>query len=472
MTVDIIDFTADDVALAIKEMTGAATDDIDYVSQQQMSADMARIASQVRAKVIAVTRLHGINTPGDPDLGADRGAEAVRRAVDAYASDPDGYLDGLGSSKDDDQSGTDIPQPVAASSEMSPRSEAGAHAAAPVEALVLAPPAAPPTAQPAPRVTFVQRAVKGLFPGVSDEYAVETVPTAKWKAADKPHIGTPDPHYCFDGFTVKVMAAALRRRKNVMAVGKPGCGKTEFFKQFAARIGLPYNGITFDGQLSRAEIIGSFRQIATANGSATPFVDGLIPTLIQRPGILCLNEIDQCDPDIQYMLHDMYEGGGLTIQEDGGRFVERHPDCYIVATANTKGRGSDSGLTHARHEMSEATRDRYTVWLNFDYLPEDKEAETIAAKTTIGLPLAKSLVAIGTMIRQGYDNGDVAQPCSLRQLLDVAEFAEDFMSRGPETGLALACDLVIAGRANDEDTLQIREYVKQKLAVDLNVLDR
>ena len=312
--------------------------------------------------------------------------------------------------------------------------------------------------------------MKGLFPGISDDYATDMVPTAKWEKDARPHIKDPDPHFCFDGFTVKVMAAAMKRRKNVIAVGKPGCGKTEFFKQFASRIGMPYNGITFDGQLSRAEIIGSFRQIATEKGSSTPFVDGLIPTLIQRPGILCLNEVDQCDPDIQYMLHDMYEGGGLTIQEDGGRFVPRHPDCLIVATANTKGRGSDSGLTHARHEMSEATRDRYTVWLNFTYLDEDKEAETIRAKTDLDEDLSKSLVAIGTMIRQGYDNGDLAQPCSLRQLLDVAEFAEDFMDRGRQEGLALACEIVIAGRANDQDALQIREYVKQKLAVDLNVM--
>ena len=255
-----------------------------------------------------------------------------------------------------------------------------------------------------------------------------------------------------------------------MAVGDPGCGKTEFFKQFARRIGMPYNGITFDGQLSRAEIIGSFRQITTPTGSATPFVDGLIPKLIQQPGILCLNEIDQCDPDIQYMLHDVYEGGGLTIQEDGGRFIPRHPDCFIVATANTKGRGSDNGLTNAKFEMSEATRDRYPIWLNFTYLEPAKESETIVAKTSINEDVSAKLVEIATSIRSAWKNGEMSQPCSLRQLLDVAEMAEDFNDRGPYEALAIAADLVLVGRANEEDATAIREFINQHVGIDLTTL--
>src|SRR3546814_6588884 len=91
----------------------------------------------------------------------------------------------------------------------------------------------------------------------------------------------------------------------------------------SARVGLPVNKIPFDGNLTRAEIIGSFRQVATPTGSETPFVLGLIPRLIQQPGIIILDEIDQADPDISYMLHPVYEGEGLTIQEDGGTYIPR-----------------------------------------------------------------------------------------------------------------------------------------------------
>lgn len=464
MIIDTIEFTADDVALAISDLTDVETSDIDYVSQQQMADDMAAATLRVRTRVMTFAKLHGITAAGDAEAGIQAGADFVKREVERFHSDPGAYVDALSDDDEDDQEEVAEPAPTA--------SAPAQVVAAPVEALVLAPATAPPVATPDLKpVTFIRKSMKDLFPGISDAYSGEMVDMAKWKGK-APHVATPDPHYNFDGFTVKVMASAMRRRRNVMAVGDPGCGKTEFFRQFAARIGLPYHGITFDGQLSRAEIIGSFRQIATPTGSATPFVDGLIPTLIQRPGILCLNEVDQCDPDIQYMLHDMYEGGGLTIQEDGGRFVPRHPDCYVVATANTKGRGSDNGLTHARHEMSEATRDRYSVWLNFTYMKAKDETATIVAKTSLTEALAAKLVAIGTAIRQAYKNGSMSQPCSLRQLLDVAEFAEDFMDGTPDRALALACDIVLAGRANTEDTLQIREFVKQKTAIDLTTLER
>src|SRR3546814_3208700 len=81
------------------------------------------------------------------------------------------------------------------------------------------------------------------------------------------------------------------------------------------------------------------------------------------------------------MLHPVYEGEGLTIQEDGGTYIPRHPHCYIVATANTKGRGSDSGLTHARFEMSEATRDRFPYWLSFTFMkaPQERSDEHTSA---------------------------------------------------------------------------------------------
>lgn len=468
MISDTIEFTADDVALAISDLTDVATSDIDYVSQTQMAEDMAAATLAVRSRVMSLAKLHGINTPGDPELGEQAGADYVKREVERFHADPGAYVDALGGEPDDDAEEQEVPAPAAVLPVSAP-----APVPAVTEGLVLAPIAPPPAvvADLKP-VKFVKRSMKDLFPGIAIAYHGEMVETAKWSAAKKPHVAEPDPHYAFDGFSVKVMASAMRRRRNVMAVGDPGCGKTEFFRQFAARIGLPYHGITFDGQLSRAEIIGSFRQIATPTGSATPFIDGLIPTLIQRPGILCLNEVDQCDPDIQYMLHDMYEGGGLTIQEDGGRFVPRHPDCYIVATANTKGRGSDNGLTHARHEMSEATRDRYSVWLNFTYMKPEAEAKTIVAKTSLIEAQAAKLVAIGTAIRNAYKNGSMSQPCSLRQLLDVAEFSEDFMEGTPDRALALACDIVLAGRANTEDTLQIREFVKQKTAIDLTTLER
>ena len=469
MTIDCIEFSADDVALAVTVEIERESEDLAYESQEQMTRDMSAITNRVRKRCLDFANLHDINQIGDADSGDDTRAADFLKEMASFEKDKSAYLSRLNGQN---SNGAENESNV---SSIGSETAAQNAAAEPVAALVQPPmEAAPPPPAEIEPLTYIKRVVSDVFPGIDNasNYRDSMVEVPKWEKNEKPKTAEPDPHYCFDGFTIKVMTSAMRRRKNVMAVGDPGCGKIEFFKQFAARIGMPYHGITFDGQLSRAEIIGSFRQITTPTGSATPFVDGLIPRLIQKPGILCLNEIDQCDPDIQYMLHDIYEGGGLTIQEDGGRFVPRHPDCIIVATANTKGRGTENGLTHARYEMSEATRDRFPIWLNFTYLEPEKESNTIVLKTSLNKDVSDKLVEIAKSIRNGYSLGELSQPCSLRQLLDVAELAEDFIDRGPYESLAIACDIVLIGRANNDDALAIREYVNQHLSIDLMTLVR
>jgi hypothetical protein len=143
-----------------------------------------------------------------------------------------------------------------------------------------------------------------------------------------------------------------------------------------------------------------------------------------------------------------------------------------VATANTKGRGSDNGLTHSRFEMSEATRDRFPYWLNFTFMEAAQEAQTVHAKTGMPLELCTKLVTVGGLIRTAYKNGSISQTCSLRQMLDVAPAFRRFASRGDLPALAMGIDTVMIGRANQDDAAGIREYVKQTLAVDLETFER
>lgn len=452
-------FCANDAALAVDKMTEEASNDISFESRTQFEADFARVSNDVRNQVLNVMKIHGLTQLGNKDDGTEDGAEKVIDAVRSYAADPAGYVTRVFPS-DGPSAPSDAAEEVSAAVEAPPPSPTAFEQAA----------KAPVIDQPTGKIRFVPRPAGTLFAGLNADYANDLVPTAVWETP-KPVILDPDPDYHFSGYQVALMAMAIEERKNVIATGDPGCGKTEFFKQFGSRIGLPVNKIPFDGNLTRAEIIGSFRQIATPTGSETPFVLGLIPRLIQQPGIIVLDEIDQADPDIMYMLHPVFEGEGLTIQEEGGIFIPRHEHCYIVATANTKGRGSDTGLTHARHEMSEATRDRFPYWLNFTFMKEDAETKTIVAKTGLAEPLARKLVQVANQIRTAYSTGEISQTCSLRQMLDVAPVYRRFSSRGDLPALALGIDAVMIGRANTDDANGIREWVKQSLNVDLETIE-
>lgn len=469
MTIDTMAFTADDGALAVNLMVDAAMDDVPFTTLHDINAITLSTTMKIRKSVLTVLKMHGITSLGDDCLGEESAARAIIRECGELEADPDAYLKRLG--ENSDQASDDGKDPEDAPVVAAPVTAAAQPADQPfglIPQVAVTPAAAP---QPAAKIRFVDQPAKALFPGMGARYDLEMVPTAKWLTA-KPTIPEPDRHYSFPGFQTKVMISAVRRRKNVVAVGDPGCGKTEFFKQFGYAIGLPVHVVPFDGSLNRAEIIGSFRQVATPTGSATPFIDGLLPTFIQQPCIIVLDEFDQADPDMQYVLHKLYEGEGITIMEDGGRFVPRHEHCYIVGAANTKGRGSENGLTHARHEMSEATRDRFPYWLNFTYLPPEKESATITAKTGISAAMATKLVTIGTAVRTVYNTGELSQPCSLRQLLDVADLTPDFSEQGDDISLALACEVVMVGRANPDDVPIIREAINQTLNVDLETLER
>src|SRR3546814_13934054 len=86
----------------------------------------------------------------------------------------------------------------------------------------------------------------------SATYHNDLIPTSVWETP-KPVLSDPDPDFQFNGYDLSIMALAIEERKNVIATGDPGCGKTEFFKQFGARVGLPVNKIPFDGnQIGRA----------------------------------------------------------------------------------------------------------------------------------------------------------------------------------------------------------------------------
>lgn len=454
-------FNADDAALAVSMMIEEATFDIPASTSRQEMDNLIDQASSTYGSLIANTvRLHGLTELGDPTEGDEEQAREIISAAKRYQSDPNAYTNEL---YEELVSQTATAEPETAITEVQAPVETPPVASAPVYA-----PA--PVAQAVSRIRMIPRPAQPLFKGIGASYYNELVPTAHWETP-KPEMLSPDDDYLFDGFAVSIMALAIDERKNVMATGDPGTGKTEFFKQFGSRIGLPVHKVPMDGSLTRAEIIGSFRQVATPNGSETPFVLGLIPTLIQQPGIIILDEIDQADPDIMYMLHTALEGNGLMIQEEGGRLIPRHEHCYFVGTANTKGRGSDNGFTHTRFEMSEATRDRFPYWLDFKFMKSEPEADTITAKTGLDRSLSGKMVTVANMIRHAYSNGELSQTCSIRNMLDVAPVARRFASRGAEIGLAIAMEAVMVGRANTEDGLAIREFIKTALAVDLNTVE-
>ena len=119
------------------------------------------------------------------------------------------------------------------------------------------------------------------------------------------------------------------------------------------------------------------------------------------------------------------------------------------------------------NEMSEATRDRFSLWIEMDY--QDPEDDIIVLKAKIdGIDdrTAKVIAKLAHHIRNGFKQSSLSQTCSMRQQLETADMAVHLIkimkaSKVEEKMdcLRRAIDKVILGRANEQDQNSIEGYM-------------
>ena len=292
------------------------------------------------------------------------------------------------------------------------------------------------------------------------------VPYIAW---DKPHPGVPavDKAYNMEEDSLATVLYAIAKKKSTAIVGPHGAGKTKLVEQVGARLNIPVTIIPVDGQITRSELFGQEKIRSTASGPESYFQYGILPMALEEPGFILFDEIDRADPAIQYACHSVYEQTHLLLMEHDGRRIPLHQFNRVFATANTKGRGSDDGMYGGDNEMSEATRDRFSLWIEIDYQDVEDDIMVLKAKIT-GLDdkCAKVIAKFAQMIRNGFKDASLSQTCSMRQQLEAAEMAVHFIAtmkaKTKEEKMAClrrAIDRVIIGRANEQDKNSMQEFL-------------
>ncbi|WP_262267023.1 MULTISPECIES: AAA family ATPase [Microvirga] len=239
-----------------------------------------------------------------------------------------------------------------------------------------------------------------------------------------PRVPNIDHSHRFDIEQLRLILWAMDRGYNSVLTGPPGCGKTTVTREVAGRLRRPWYRIPMHGDMGKRDMLGGFKQISTHQGPETRWFDGLLTQAITQPAVIDVDEIDRADPDLQYIAHQLYEGEGITILEDEGRFVPPHPKVALLATANTKGRADSLNRYQMINEMSEATRDRFSVWVDMDYAPPDEEAEILTERGIIKSPsAATNIIKVANLIRAAYKKGEISTTCSFRQLEAAADLA-------------------------------------------------
>jgi len=279
------------------------------------------------------------------------------------------------------------------------------------------------------------------------------IPVFKW-ATPHPHVPVIDPDYIFQPMALLNLLQALVNGERSYIVGHTGTGKTTMIEQTLARMNWPMIRINFDSEITRMDLMG--RDVLMNDGGVTTskFVDGVLPTALSGPYVLVCDEIDRIRAEVSYVFNRMLEGNGLLITEDGGRFINAHPMSRLVANANTVGQGDDHGLYQGARPQSQAFLDRFTRWMNLEYLKQGDEKKLLMSRAP-GLPerFADAIMRYVKEHREAFVNAEVLQPLSPRSVIGLGQTLTNFLALMPDEDKAgsEAFQVVILNRASPQD---------------------
>ena len=199
--------------------------------------------------------------------------------------------------------------------------------------------------------------------------------------------------------------------------GLSGNGKTFGVEQACAQLKRELIRVNITIETDEDDLIGGFRLI---DGN-TVWHNGPVTEALERGAVLLLDEIDLASNKI-LCLQPVLEGKGIFLKKIG-KFVQPANGFNVVATANTKGKGSDDGRFIGTNVLNEAFLERFPVTFEQDYpapSTENRILSSIAAEVGVtDTDFCKRLVDWADIIRKTFYDGGVDEIISTRRLVHI-----------------------------------------------------
>ena len=199
--------------------------------------------------------------------------------------------------------------------------------------------------------------------------------------------------------------------------GLSGNGKTLMVKEICARLKREYVRANITVETDEDDLIGGFRLL---NGE-TVWHDGPVVTAMKRGALLLLDEIDLASNKIM-CLQPVLEGSSIYLKKIG-KWVHPAEGFNVLATANTKGQGSEDGRFIGTNVMNESFLERFPVTIEQTY-PTNKIEEKIlvnelAKHDKVENDFVSNLVKWADVIRKTFYEGGVDEIISTRRLVHI-----------------------------------------------------
>ena len=204
--------------------------------------------------------------------------------------------------------------------------------------------------------------------------------------------------------------------------GLSGNGKTFSVEQACAQLGRELIRVNITIETDEDDLIGGFRLV----DGATVWHNGPVVEALQRGAILLLDEIDLASNKI-LCLQSILEGKGVFLKKIG-KFINPTKGFNVIATANTKGKGSDDGRFVGTNVLNEAFLERFAVTLEQDYPTVTTEIK-ILTQICSDSEFCKKLADWAGIIRKTFADGGIDEVISTRRLVHIAKAFEIFGSK-------------------------------------------
>ena len=196
--------------------------------------------------------------------------------------------------------------------------------------------------------------------------------------------------------------------------GLSGNGKTFSVEQACAILGRELIRVNITIETDEDDLIGGFRLV---NGE-TIWHNGPVVEALERGAILLLDEIDLASNKI-LCLQSILEGKGVFLKKIG-KMVHPKKGFNVIATANTKGKGSDDGRFIGTNVLNEAFLERFPVTFEQEY-PTAAIETKILNKLCDDHNFCKRLADWADIIRKTFYDGGIEEIISTRRLVHIVQ---------------------------------------------------
>jgi len=207
----------------------------------------------------------------------------------------------------------------------------------------------------------------------------------------------------------------------VFVTGLSGNGKTLMVEQACASLQRECIRVNISIETDESDLLGGPTLV---NGNVVNR-DGPVITAMKRGAILLIDEVDRGSNKLM-CLQGILEGKPY-YNKKNGEMVYPKSGFNVIATANTKGRGSEEGR-YLSQILDDAFLERFPITVEQEY-PDAKTEKKILSPLIDDKEFVDHLVQWADIVRQSFDQGAVDEIISTRRLVHIAKAFKIFGDR-------------------------------------------